>query len=198
MVSTQKYYEVCSEIIRDTLEVFKGARFLHIGMDEEQMPNYQSYSRLLVMRQGELWWHDVLWFIKEVERHGVRAWMWHDYLNRHEIGEFGRRIPKTVVQSPWLYLNSVEEVPSGKMLEIFKRLADAGYDTVPCSSHCYSGENDKGFLMINEWCKANMPTSHYIGYLMAPWMQIGRAYRRLLLKGADLIGEAIRKEFHRQ
>ena len=64
MVSTPKYYEVCTDLIRDALEVFKGTRFLHIGMDEEHMPSYQRYNTLLVMRQGELWWHDLLWLVK--------------------------------------------------------------------------------------------------------------------------------------
>lgn len=187
MVSTPKYYEVCSDLIRDTIEVFGGARLLHIGMDEEQMTDCQRYNNLLVARQGELWWHDLLWLVKEVEKHGVRAWMWHDYLRKGKIGDFEKRMPKTVVQSPWTY-----QIDDGdkyeNLLWTFKALADAGYDTVPCSSHCYGG--DAGFVKIAAWCRKNMDPAHWKGYMMAPWMQTGEAYRRLLLRGSGLIAEA--------
>ena len=76
-------------------------------------------------------------------------------------------------------------------LWIFKALSDGGYDVVPCSSHCYGG--DAGFLKSAEWCKANMDPEHFIGYQMAPWMQTGEAYRRLLFKGSALLAEAKRK-----
>jgi len=189
MISTPKYYEVCSDLIRDVLEVFSGTRFLHIGMDEEHMPTYQRNSTLLVMRQGELWWHDVLWLVKEVEKHGVRAWMWHDFLRKNTMADFAKRMPKTVVQSPWAY-----QVDDTKRYEnlfwIFKTLSEGGYDTVPCSSHCYGG--DKGFVRLAEWCRDNMDPAHFIGYQMAPWMQTGEAYRRLLFRGSELLAEARR------
>ena len=187
MVSTPKYYEVCSDLIRDTLEVFKGARFLHIGMDEEHMPTYQKYNTMLVMRQGELWWHDVLWLVKEVEKHGVRAWMWHDFLKTNKMEEFERRMPKTVVQSPWAY--QVDGTTRyEKKFWMFQALSKAGYDTVPCSSHCCGG--DYGFVKLAKWCRVNMDAEHFIGYLMAPWMQTGEAYRRLLFRGSSLIAKA--------
>lgn len=189
MISTPKYYEVCSDLIRDVLEVFSGTRFLHIGMDEEHMPTYQRNSTLLVMRQGELWWHDVLWLVKEVEKHGVRAWMWHDFLRKNTMADFAKRMPKIVVQSPWAY-----QVDDTKRYEnlfwIFKTLSEGGYDTVPCSSHCYGG--DKGFVRLAEWCRDNMDPAHFIGYQMAPWMQTGEAYRRLLFRGSELLAEARR------
>jgi hypothetical protein len=190
MVSTPEYYKVCADVIRDALEVFKGTRFLHIGMDEEHRPTYQKYNRLLVMRQGELWWHDILWLVKEVEKHGVRAWMWHDFLRKNKMEEFEKRMPKTVVQSPWTYQVG-DTTRYEKSLWIFKALSKGGYDTVPCSSHCYGG--DEGFLKIAEWCKDNMAPAHFIGYQMAQWMQTGEAYRRLLFKGSALLAEAKRK-----
>ena len=190
MISTPKYYEVCADLIRDTIEVFKGTRLLHLGMDEEQMTSYQSYNSLLVARQGELWWHDALWLVKEVEKHGVRAWMWHDYLRKGRIEDFAKRMPKSVVQSPWTY-----QVDDGdkyeNLLWTFKALAGAGYDTVPCSSHCYGG--DRGFVKIAGWCRKNMDPAHWKGYMMAPWMQTGAAYRRLLLRGSELIAKARRE-----
>ena len=189
MVSTSKYYEVCSDLIRDVLEVFKGTRFLHLGLDEEQIPSYQKHSSLLVIRQGELWWHDVLWLVKEVEKHGVRAWMWHDFLRKNKMEEFAKRMPKTVVQSPWTYqVGDTDRYQN--LCWMFGTLSKGGYDTIPCSSHCYGG--CEGFIKVGEWCRKNMDPRHFIGYQMAPWMQTGKAYRRLLLKGSELIADARR------
>ena len=189
MVSTPRYYEVCSDLIRDALEVFKGTRFFHLGLDEEQIPSYQKHSSLLVIRQGDLWWHDVLWLVKEVERHGVRAWMWHDFIRKNKIDDFAKRMPRTVVQSPWTYQIPGSESYKGQ-LWTFKALAKAGYDTVPCSSHCYGGCD--GFIEVGKWCRENMDPRHFVGYQMAPWMQTAKAYRRLLLKGSELMAEARR------
>ncbi len=35
-----------------------------------------------------------------------------------------------------------------------------------------------------------MDPAHFIGYQMAPWMQTGEAYRRLLFRGSELLAEA--------
>ena len=53
-VSTPEYYKVCSDVIGDTLEVFKGTRFLHLGMDEEDIPSLQKNCSMMVMRQGDV------------------------------------------------------------------------------------------------------------------------------------------------
>ena len=42
-------------------------------------------------------------FVREVEKYGARAWVWSDYIRRHPLDEFCKRMPKTVVQNPWTY-----------------------------------------------------------------------------------------------
>jgi hypothetical protein len=42
MVSTPKYYEVCADLIRDTMDVFGPVKHFHIGFDEEELVNYQK------------------------------------------------------------------------------------------------------------------------------------------------------------
>ena len=75
MVSTQKYYQVCADVIKDVVDIFrvdgKPPRFFHLGYDEET-PGHQRSFELAIVRQGELWWHDFLWFAKQVESKGVR------------------------------------------------------------------------------------------------------------------------------
>ncbi|MBP3407211.1 MAG: hypothetical protein J6N18_14035, partial [Kiritimatiellae bacterium] len=78
MVSTPKYYEVCADVIRDTMDVFGPVKAFHIGFDEEEMISYQKASSMVMYRQGDLWWHDINWFVREVEKYGARAWIWSD------------------------------------------------------------------------------------------------------------------------
>jgi hypothetical protein len=72
MVSTKPYYQAVSDFIGDICEVFKPSLF-HIGWDEED-DWHQAGFHYAVMRQGNLWWNDFLFTVKEVEKRGVRAW----------------------------------------------------------------------------------------------------------------------------
>ena len=54
MVSTEPYYRVCFDVIRDVCEIFETPRFMHIGFDEEQT-EYQKKSVHVTCRQHELW-----------------------------------------------------------------------------------------------------------------------------------------------
>ena len=69
MVSTPKYYEVCADLIRDVCEIFGKPRLFHLGWDEEKFAA-QGRSHLAVVRNGDLWWHDFLFTVKEVEKNG--------------------------------------------------------------------------------------------------------------------------------
>lgn len=190
MVSTPKYYEVCSELIRDTMDVFDKPRLFHLGFDEEHMPEYQPNSSLLVIRQGDLWWHDLYWFADEVQKYGSRPWIWSDFLRKNKLSEFVRRMPRTVVQSPWAYDIAKPSINCHK-IRIFKQLADNGYDTIPCGSNCCGlSEN---FPAISEWCARNLDPEHFKGMLMAPWYMMVPPMRRMQWEASDQIAEACRR-----
>ena len=190
MISTPKYYEVCADVIRDTMEVFGDVRFVHLGFDEEDMPAYHKSNSLLVIRQGDLWWHDLNWFVREVEKYGARAWIWSDYIRRHPVEEFVRKMPKTVVQSPWTYRT---EKPSfdDPLIKIFLTLAENGYDVIPCGSNCYGLVDN--FPAMAAFCHKNLPADHFKGMLIAPWIKTIAPYRRLHWQASDLVAEAIRR-----
>ena len=88
MVSTPKYYQVCADLIRDVAELFDHPRLFHIGYDEESFGHQDRYQ-YAVVRQGELWWHDFLWFVGQVEKAGMRPWIWSDFIWKH-TDEFER------------------------------------------------------------------------------------------------------------
>ena len=97
MVSTKKYYQVCEDLIKDAVEIFDHPRFFHLGYDEETA-DHQAKHLFAVCRQGDLWWHDFLWFVKVTEKTGCRPWIWSDYCWKHK-DEFMKRMPKSVLQS---------------------------------------------------------------------------------------------------
>jgi hypothetical protein len=166
MVSTKKYYEVCSDIIRDVVEIFGTPEFFHLGFDEE-VPLYQQTYEMCVLRQGDLWWHDFLWFVKQVESHGVRAWTWSG--EKHDPDEFARKMPKSVLQSPWLYMG-LDNPKYNKQLITYHQLADRGYDMVPCGSNVYGVYGN--FVQNALYCKEKFPKELIKGFVHAPWIEV--------------------------
>ena len=137
MVSTPEYYRVCADVIRDVCEIFDKPRLLHLGYDEENFGNQRKYA-YAVVRQGELWWHDFLFFVKTVEKLGMRPWIWSDKI-WHGKDEFLSRMPKSVMQSNWYYRQwfDFESIPKERRvhLESFLTLEKAGFDQIPCGTN---------------------------------------------------------------
>ena len=75
--------------------------FIDEGMDEENVMymgfHASKYNCLAVVRQGELYWHDVNFYVREIEKLGARAWMWADKV-WWEPDEYVKHIPKSVLQ----------------------------------------------------------------------------------------------------
>ena len=191
MVSTATYYRIVADLIRDAFEIFDKPEFVHLGLDEEDIVEYQSRNTSLVrFRQGDLWWHDVMFMISEVEKLGARAWIWSDYLRRHTVEEFNRRMPKTVLQSPWTY-RTEKPTLDDPLVRIFLTLAENGYDVIPCGSNCYGLKDN--FPAMAKFCKDNLPPEHFKGMLMAPWAHTRAPYGRLLEEASSLVTEARRR-----
>lgn len=187
MLSTRQYYAVVADLIADVSEIFDSPRFFHLGLDEETSDFQLLGQQMVVVRQGDLWWHDLMFYVREVERHGSRAWMWSDYLRHHERSDFLKRMPKSVVQSPWWYLGELDpekNVPAKALIA----LAELGYDVVPCSSTCYGCQDALPRLV--EFCKARFDKSRILGFQMAPWTQMSDVFERRWAESADQVALA--------
>ena len=168
MVSTPDYYRACSEIVADTVEMFDRPRLLHLGYDEET-DWHQTLFQYMVIRQGELWWHDFLWFVHEVERHGVRPWIWSDYIWHHEE-EFLKRMPKSVLQSNWYYDCTFsgfteKQAKMRTYCEAYAKLEKAGFDQVP-TAYCHYPQN---FRLTVEHCRRVISPDRLKGFLHSTW-----------------------------
>ena len=69
MLSTPIYYQVCKDLIDEVCELFDRPRFFHLGMDEETS-EHQINLNYVVLRQYDLWWHDLYYLVDIVEKAG--------------------------------------------------------------------------------------------------------------------------------
>ena len=58
MISTDIYYRVAADLIREVYEVFEQPTYIHLGMDEEDAA-HAGCSELAVYRHKDLLWHDL-------------------------------------------------------------------------------------------------------------------------------------------
>lgn len=192
---TPEYYRVCADVIRDVAEVFGHPRWFHIGFDEEMAEAMHDHY-LAVYRKGDLWWHDFLYVVKEVEKAGSRAWIWSDHIWSHRA-EFLRRMPKSVLQSNWYYRdkfgpellpwNEEAEKRGGwngtKMaLSAFLELEKAGFDQVPCGSNYYCDGNIDPLV---RFCTERIAPERLKGFMMAPWFGTLPEKAEKLYQGID-------------
>lgn len=195
MVSTSKYYAVCRDLIREVVGLFDTPRFFHLGMDEETA-KFQARQDYVVLRQNDLWWGDLYFYISEVEKMGVRPWIWSDYAWSHpEL--FFRKMPKSVLQSNWYYWADFGQgKPKGSLktdVKLYHDLESHGYDQIPTGSN-YS--DDQNMELTVDYCKKVVDPSRLYGFMTAPWRptlaqcldrhkeaiaQIGRAMKKYYL-----------------
>ena len=187
MVSTRKYYQVCADLIRDVSELFGHPRWFHMGYDEETAKHQSRYQHVIV-RQGELWWHDFLWFVKQVESAGMRPWMWSDFIWNHK-DDFLKRMPRSVLQSNWYYHEKFDD-PNDHRVRGYLDLAEGGFDQIPTGSN-YSC--DVNFAGTVDFCRKNIPAERLEGFLMAPWRHTIPHWRGDLVSAIDLAEKVIRQ-----
>jgi hypothetical protein len=184
MVSTPKYYEVCVDLVKETLELFGSPRFLHLGYDEETYDHQAKYG-YVVVRQGETWWKDFLFFVEQVEKNGSRPWIWSDYYWHHPE-EFMDRMPRSVLQSNWYYSENFDPA-SVSVVQAYLDLDKAGFDQIPTGSNWAS---DINFQKTVEFCAENLSSNRLKGFLQTPWKPTLAPAREHHMRALDQVGTA--------
>ena len=205
MTSSSRYYEVVADVIRDTCEVFGWPRYFHLGFDEEIFAAVKGRD-CQVMRQGDLWWHDLFYAVNEVERHGARAMIWSDKICGGRE-EFLKRMSKGVLQMPWYYGKDFSEknlkwdasFEKSQKWDIQRNLAAsileldrAGFDMMPCTSNWESPEAAEAML---SFCKARVDPSHIRGFMTAPWADCYTVEKPKCIDGIVRFAAAKRKHY---
>ncbi len=194
MVSTSKYYSVCQDLIREVIEIFDNPRFFHLGMDEETAQHQRTYN-YAIMRQNDLWWDDLHFYINEVEKKGVRSWIWSDYGWRHpEL--FFKKMPKSVLQSNWYYGSGFDlaqlKEPTKNYVKFYNDLENYGYDQVPTGSNWSHETNMEDTV---DYCKKNIDPARLLGFMTAPWLPTLSTCLDKHLEAINQINRAIKNNY---
>jgi len=161
-VSTETYYAVCRDLIEEVVEIFDQPRFFHLGMDEEGMACQRRY-KYVVIRQFDLWWHDLLFYVKQVEAAGSRPWVWSDAF-WHKGNEYLENMPRSVVQSNWYY--GVEFDESIDSVKTYLDLDAHGYEQIPTGSNW---QDPASFRLTVQYCRQHLDSSRLLGFLQTTW-----------------------------
>lgn len=194
MVSTSKYYEVCKDLIAETIDIFESPELFHLGMDEETA-GHQEFYDYVVVRQHDLFWHDLQFFVDQVESRGAQAWIWSDHAWR-DRDAFLTKMPRSVLQSNWYYAPAVSEADfpgmghRRKMLQAFDDLEAYGFDQVPCGSTLDGPEN---FPNLVDYCESTITPDHLKGYLMSTWMPCVEDFREVQTDAIRITGEVLKE-----
>jgi hypothetical protein len=162
MVSTPEYYQVCRDLISEICDLFDGPSLFHLGMDEETA-EHQRYYEYVVIRQYDLWWQDLLFYLSEVKKAGSRGWVWSDYVWHHPQ-LFYQNMPKTVLQSNWYYGQDFS--PASTEAHAYDDLEAHGYEQVPTGSNWTVSEN---MQLTVEHCQRAIAPERLYGFLMSVW-----------------------------
>lgn len=172
MLSTPIYYRVCKDLIDEVCSVFK-PKYVHIGMDEETAGHQKNFD-IAIIRQFDLWWHDLYYFVDCVEKNNARAWVWSDYIWSH-TDEYLAKMPKSVIQSNWYYSNKFDSSDEkyAVRLNSFKLLDEHGFDQVPTGSNFSYSDN---LELLTKYCKENISGEHLLGMMHSTWERIDHGW----------------------
>lgn len=193
-VSTDVYYRVCAELIAEVAQLFDTPRFFHLGMDEEDA-GYQRGLQYAVMRQHDLWWHDLSYLVDETTKAGARPWVWSDHAWRVP-DEYYERMPQSVVQSNWYYGTTFTDSDHKRPRPLardehhlaYLDLDEHGYDQIPTGSNWTVPEN---FELTVEYCTRELDPARLLGFLQTPWKSTEPVNRDHHLQAIDAVTRAI-------
>lgn len=208
MVSTPTYYRVCADIIAELIEIFDECPWFHLGYDEETWW-HQTWYEYVVLRQGDLWWRDFLWFVEQVEQRGKRPWIWSDFIWDHN-DEFLARMPKSVIQSNWYYLPNFDldldaarakekgieliEPTPGQVrtkttgLRAYLELERGGFTQVPTGSVDVVEDN---FPDTVRFARDHIPAERLMGFMQTVWRAVTEDYRDRHELGVQKFAEGV-------
>ena len=183
MVSTTPYYRFCEDVITEVCEVFGHPRLFHLGMDEETWGHQRLYN-LVVIRQGEQWWHDLDFLARTTMRCGARPWIWSDYIWHHEE-EFFKKMSRDILQSNWYYDGFTEG--DALYMNAFDALERGGFEQVPAGS-VWSRRDNLGLMV--DYVTPRIDRERLCGFMQTVWRPMMPNYAERQQMGTETLSEA--------
>jgi hypothetical protein len=158
-------------------------------MDEETA-GHQRYHENVVVRQGNLWWHDLYYLVDVVEKQNVRSWIWSDYAWNYPE-DFFAKMPKTVLQSNWYYgsqFDNFDNPTNETYVKLYDQLEAHGYDQVPAGGN---HSNNVNFGKTVEYCTKVIAPDRLKGFLQTIWRPTLPACFERHCEAIDQVGSVI-------
>jgi hypothetical protein len=189
MVSTPTYYKVVDDLITEVSELFDTPDYFHIGMDEEfpHTIGYQKAYGITHMRQGELYWHDMDFYLKCCNKNKTRGWTWCD------MGWFMRdglksRLSREYIVSNAMYerLLNFDTFFKHPGLDTYYFLSEQGFEQIPtCATYQYSLNPEDCVSLLKD-------VKGVKGFITAPWFRTREIDKLKLMAEAKCFGHAIK------
>ena len=199
-ISSKGYYSFCRDLIEEVVDIFDHPRLFHLGLDEETW-EFQSHLRYAVIRNGDLWWHDLYYLQDIVERLNIRPWIWSDYAWDHS-DVFYKKMPKSILQSNWNYEDSAvlfddNNKPGDIRAQTFLDLEAHGFDQVPTGSLWYKSQwnNFENMDHIIKHGKRIIAPEHLKGFMQTSWMPTLNPCLQVHYDSLDCFADAKRRYF---
>ncbi len=196
MLSTDLYYQVCKDLVEEVVEIFESPRFFHIGYDEEDYRNQRFYD-YVVLRQNDLWWKDLYYFVDLLGRYNARPWIWSDYAWDYPESFF-RKMPKEVIQSNWYYKDDFSNL-NDIAIKTYLKLEENGFDQIPTAGYYehISGvyRAEKSAVETVKFAKQHIGDKYLLGFIQTNWRPTTEVYRKDILKSIELLGDSMKLQF---
>ena len=187
MIGLPEYYEVVSDLIDEVCEVFDDPALFHIGLDEE-IYQYQKDYNIVIVRNGDLWWHDLYFYIKCVEKHGARPWIW-THFEEERFEEYANRMPKSVILSDWFYFDYFDQNANSwrlgekdRFTKGEKFFAERGFDLIPTSSNY---NFDRSFETVYKAMPSIVGEEHLLGVMQSNWKATTEEFRSNIIESIE-------------
>lgn len=189
MLSTPTYYRVVDDLITEVSELFDTPDLFHIGMDEE-FPHTIEYQRaygITHMRQGEVYWKDMDFYLSVCNKNKTRAWTWCDMAWFMRDG-VKNRLSREYIVSNAMYerLINFDKFFQHPGVDTYYFLSEQGFEQIPtCATYQYS-ENPADCVSLFKDLKGVK------GFITAPWFRTREIDKLKLMAEAKCFGHAIR------
>ena len=196
MVSTPQYYKFCTDVIDEMCELFDHPRFFHLGMDEECF-SIQKRLPLCIIRHHSLFWHDMNFLFKAVEKNGSRPWIWADYVwhTPESQKSFLENMTKDILLSNWYYGDWTHtDTFFYDSMCAYKLLEEHGFDQIPTAGNCNRvvEYNTKSMKLTIENTINTIAPERLKGYMMTSWEPTNEIMRPRLMEAVDIMDDGFK------
>lgn len=193
IVGTEKYNQICSDIVEELIELFDTPEYFHLGLEEEDFHS-QLGQPIAIIRAPFKKAEDANRLFDVCRVHGVRPVIWSNAGTVEAFGgdeAFQKHVAKDVVLMPYSYgilRFNATTCKDYKFAEYCCKFQEWGYESILCGSTWSWHLANKDII---RFATNFLDMSKIIGFISAPWMLTTKRKYYALLNDAANLGNAI-------